>query len=1113
MGLSIVTYALCKKYVDDTLQGGGALKGKNCTIDDISAITGGNRVTFKWTLDDGTVQTGYMDVMDGADGQDGVDGQDGAPGQQGPQGEQGPAGNGINTMEIRSINGVSHLILTYTNAPTVEVDCGIIESNGEGKVYHDDDDWTPISFKINDMHPSSFVPNGKKRTIIIDKIAMSMNQRRLSYLKVLTPMGLNSAKATYNVYLESGHKYFVESGSVSQGYSREIVDGDDDYHDYSANKPVVIDLTETFGVGYEPDVNTFVTMLSGDSGIQNKFYGEAAVGWWSGYLSSYDLGNATIKGRKQDGTLVDIEDFSTISPYVYTNYMGYEDLNGEDKSTIYDFVNKQITYKTTSSLNFTQSVSTKLTSSTIANEFAYVEDGTKHYLIKKTGYQIYSYGSTDWNEKYNPSLNPSKKLDMRVFFDPNLSFDGISVNELLNAESSTSENNFNHFAGVSSAQFSDLNLNANYFYPAWRYDDCNSIKDFFLKWGYDLDALDTQAETELVPYLHFTTTCIAFRDEDYVTGSLGNNIIMPALFTLKIDEDIIDLHLFKRGNSEGSSDYSPLCLQFIGRELKDGCKESSEDLIDSQDVFVNKKNPKASGSFVLGDGAVNVSEGVSLFMGAVNGGRSLAAGYNSQALGQNSFAFGDSTEANMGYAVAIGQGCKATKEGAISIGRKHMWVDGGQMHTNDQLADGYGSVAIGTGCRATGDFALALIKDSEASGECSVSIGYNTKSTATSSIAIGQYTQARAQGAVALGWYTQATGNEAFAVGEQSMATAWGATATGIASKANGQGSVAMGNSTQASTTGSVALGNGAKATGDNSCSIGYNTVASGQYSFARGSGSQATAKDATAIGEQCEALTANSIAIGNNCKAGESGGDTAIALGVGCQAKKTFSIAVGNTSIANTDNCIAIGNQAKSSDVGTIAIGCSATSNSGQHGICIGDNSYSNNGENVALGYKANALAPDSIAIGTQATVNRHGGIAIGHGASIGGSQWYSIAIGGGSRVTAGGRGIAIGEENCEVKGDLAVAIGVGTIARAHQVVIGPLNIEDTEDKYAFIVGNGTMNNVAPHNRSNLLAVTKTGVIEATNLPAAPTTQGSYVLTCTVDANGDATYSWESTT
>lgn len=1011
MGLSIVTYALCKKYVDDSLQGGGALKGKNCTIDDISAITGGNRVTFKWTLDDGTVQSGYMDVMDGTDGQDG---QDGAPGQQGPQGEQGPAGNGINFMEIRSINGVSHLILTYTNAPTVEVDCGIIESNGEGKVYHDDDDWTPISFKINDMHPSSFVPNGKKRTIIIDKIAMSINQKRLSYLKVLTPISLNSTKANYNVYLESGHKYFVESDTTYEGYLKEIVNGDNDYHDYSAKKPVIIDLTETFGTEYEPDVDTFVTMLSGDSGIRNKFYGETVVGWWSAYLSSYNLGDATIKGRKQDGTLVDIENFSSVDPSIYTNYMGYENLDGEDKSTVYDFVNKQIIYKTHSALDFSQNVLTKLTSSTVANEFAYVEDGTKHYLIKKTGYKIYNYGSTDWNEKYNPSLNPSKKLDMRVFFDPNLSFDGISVNDLLNAESSTSENNFNHFTGVSSAQFSGLDLNSNYFYPAWRYDDCNSIKDFFLKWGYDLDALDIQAETELVPYLHFTTTCIAFREEDYVSGSLSSNIVMPALFILKIDEDIIDLHLFKRANSEGSS-YSPLCLQFIGRELKDGCKESSEDLIDEQDIFVNKKNPKAFGSFILGNGTINVNEGVSFFNGTVSGARAFAAGYNSKSLGSNSFAFGDSTEADMAFAVAIGQNCKATKEGAISIGRKHMWSESGQFYSNDQLADGYGSIAMGTGTQATADFAIALGKDAAASGE--------------------------------------------------------------------------------------------------NSCSIGYNTLASGQYSFARGSYSQATAKDATAIGEQCKALTSNSIAIGNNCKAGESGGDTAIALGVGCQAKKFFSIAVGNTSIANTDNCIAIGNQATSSDVGTIAIGCSAISNSGQHGICIGDNSYSNNGENVALGYKASALAPDSIAIGTQAKVSRHGGIAIGHSASIGSNQWYSIAIGGGSKVTAGGRGIAIGEENCEVKGDCAVAIGVGTIARAYQVVIGPLNIEDTEDKYAFIVGNGTMNNIPPHNRSNLLTVTKTGVIEATNLPAAPASQGSYVLTCTVDADGNATYSWESTT
>ena len=53
-------------YTDETVLGGGAIKGKNCTIKSITEITGGHRVTFEWTLDDGTVQTDTMDVMDGA---------------------------------------------------------------------------------------------------------------------------------------------------------------------------------------------------------------------------------------------------------------------------------------------------------------------------------------------------------------------------------------------------------------------------------------------------------------------------------------------------------------------------------------------------------------------------------------------------------------------------------------------------------------------------------------------------------------------------------------------------------------------------------------------------------------------------------------------------------------------------------------------------------------------------------------------------------------------------------------------------------------------------------------------------------------------------------------
>ena len=108
MAIDKITYAAAKKYTDKTVLGGGAIKGKNCTVDSIMAITGGHRVTFKWTLDDGSVQTGYMDVMDGVDGADGAD------------------GRGITSTSIDTNN---HLIITYDDGTTQ--DAGQIKVDGQ----------------------------------------------------------------------------------------------------------------------------------------------------------------------------------------------------------------------------------------------------------------------------------------------------------------------------------------------------------------------------------------------------------------------------------------------------------------------------------------------------------------------------------------------------------------------------------------------------------------------------------------------------------------------------------------------------------------------------------------------------------------------------------------------------------------------------------------------------------------------------------------------------------------------------------------------------------------------------------------------------------------------
>ena len=63
-----------KTYTDETVIGGGALKGSPCEIQSKTAIEGGTRVTFVWHLTDGTERTETVDIMNGEDGTDGKDG-------------------------------------------------------------------------------------------------------------------------------------------------------------------------------------------------------------------------------------------------------------------------------------------------------------------------------------------------------------------------------------------------------------------------------------------------------------------------------------------------------------------------------------------------------------------------------------------------------------------------------------------------------------------------------------------------------------------------------------------------------------------------------------------------------------------------------------------------------------------------------------------------------------------------------------------------------------------------------------------------------------------------------------------------------------------------------
>lgn len=112
--MDLISYALSKKYTKESLLGGGAVVGKNVTVSSITPIDGGNRVTFSYTLDDGTVKTSAMDVMDGI------------------AGEQG---NGVAKVEkIKTVDLVDTYRMTFDDGSTFEYEVANGDSSLGGKI-------------------------------------------------------------------------------------------------------------------------------------------------------------------------------------------------------------------------------------------------------------------------------------------------------------------------------------------------------------------------------------------------------------------------------------------------------------------------------------------------------------------------------------------------------------------------------------------------------------------------------------------------------------------------------------------------------------------------------------------------------------------------------------------------------------------------------------------------------------------------------------------------------------------------------------------------------------------------------------------------------------------
>lgn len=68
MGIDLKTLSAVQQYVKKSIQGAGAIVGKNVQVSKIEPIKNGNRVTFTYTLDNGTQTNTYLEVMNGEQG-------------------------------------------------------------------------------------------------------------------------------------------------------------------------------------------------------------------------------------------------------------------------------------------------------------------------------------------------------------------------------------------------------------------------------------------------------------------------------------------------------------------------------------------------------------------------------------------------------------------------------------------------------------------------------------------------------------------------------------------------------------------------------------------------------------------------------------------------------------------------------------------------------------------------------------------------------------------------------------------------------------------------------------------------------------------------------------
>lgn len=230
-------------------------------------------------------------------------------------------------------------------------------------------------------------------------------------------------------------------------------------------------------------------------------------------------------------------------------------------------------------------------------------------------------------------------------------------------------------------------------------------------------------------------------------------------------------------------------------------------------------------------------------------------------------------------------------------------------------------------------------------------------------------------------------------------------------------------------------------------------------------------------------------------------------------------------------------------SGINSFAIGAGNTASgdyscvTGAKNIASGESSFAEGSGTTASGYRSHAEGSNSKAQANNSHAEGNGSTASGANSHAEGnvskSQGAYSHAEGNSTTAKGSSSHAEGDHTTADKnaahagGSYSEANGVSAFAHGdhvkalsgNQTVFGKYNIEDSNDTYEFILGNGTANN----NRSNAATVDWNGnlwvagnitdgsgnvLANKMDLPILPQTDGTYTLQVVI-LNGEPTFSW----